>query len=155
LAARTRLLDEAVPLLTLTGPGGVGKTRLTLAIASDVAAHFTDGLIWVDLAPLTDPALVPAAVASALGIVRVSRDPVDVQLVDQLRAQQTLLILDNCEHLLVAVADLAASLLARCPALQIAGLPQGGERGLVGNSLASTWGHCGGISREEQNLIVG
>src|SRR3954464_3838137 len=67
-AASARLLDEAVPLLTLTDPGGVGKTRLALAIAQDVSAHFVDGVVWVDLAPLADPALVPMTVARALGI---------------------------------------------------------------------------------------
>src|SRR5262245_11799192 len=68
-AGRTLLLEEAAPLLTLTGPGGSGKTRLALAIADNVAGHFADGLAWVDLAPLADPSLVSATVAHALGIV--------------------------------------------------------------------------------------
>jgi hypothetical protein len=67
-AAHTCLIDEAAPLLTLTGPGRVGTTRLALAIAGDVAAHFADGVVWVDLAPLADTAMVPAAVVAALGL---------------------------------------------------------------------------------------
>src|SRR4051812_16294952 len=67
--ALTLLLDDAVPLLTLTGPGGVGKTRLALAIVPEVVEHFADGEFFVDLAPLVDPALVPAAVAAAIGLI--------------------------------------------------------------------------------------
>src|ERR687889_670145 len=67
-SARTLLLDEAVPLLTLTGPAGVGKTRLALAVAWDLASHFADGVTFIDLAQLTEPALLPATVAAALGI---------------------------------------------------------------------------------------
>jgi hypothetical protein len=67
-AARSSLLEEAVPQLTLTGPGGVGKTRLALAISADVDGHFTDGVVWIDLAPLANLALVSASVATALGV---------------------------------------------------------------------------------------
>src|SRR4051794_6172851 len=92
-AARSLLLDEAAPLLTLTGPGGVGKTRLAQVIAGDIASSFADGVTWVDLAPLTDPALVAAMIASALGITPRASEPLPEALARALRSQQVLLLL--------------------------------------------------------------
>ena len=117
--ARGLLLDDAVPLLTRVGPGGVGKTRLALAIAEDVADQFADGVGWVDLAPLADPSVVPATVAQALDLRLAPGAAIDTDLIRHLRPRQTLLLLDNCEHVVAAVADLVARLLDACPALQV------------------------------------
>ena len=115
---RRLLLDEATPLLTLTGPGGVGKTRLALAVATDVAPAFADGLAFVDLAPLTDPEQVLPAIARSLAIRDGGEQPLAERVAAVLRPRQLLLVLDNVEHLLAA-APVVAGLLAACPALQV------------------------------------
>jgi predicted ATPase len=122
---RALLVDEAAAILTLTGPGGIGKTRLALAIAREAADAFADGVVFVDLAVLSDPALAPDAVASALGIADENGQEPAARLLAALRPRQTLLVLDNCEHLLAAVADLAGRLLAGCPALQVLATSRG------------------------------
>ncbi|MET8827032.1 LuxR C-terminal-related transcriptional regulator [Streptomyces sp. NPDC004610] len=98
-------------LVTLTGPGGVGKTRLAARIAARVERAFPDGVRFVHLAGLHDPGLVPLAAADALGLHDHSARPVLDALVEQVRDRRLLLVLDNCEHLTAACAELAAALL--------------------------------------------
>jgi len=116
-AAITQLLASN-RLVTLTGPGGTGKTRLALALAAELAQTFADGVVFVDLAPLRDPELVPVAIASALHVQGAS----DLSLVDRLaivlRDRLLLLLLDNFEHLLPA-APLVARLLQATPQLTV------------------------------------
>jgi predicted ATPase/DNA-binding XRE family transcriptional regulator len=114
----TLLRDDTVRLLTLTGPGGSGKTRLAIAVAGSLDNTFVDGVAFVDLAPLADPALVLATVAQAVGL----RDLGHQDLTESLRAflggKRVLLVLDNFEHLLEA-ATVVADLLSGLPALKI------------------------------------
>ena len=105
-------------LLTLTGPGGVGKTRLAIEVARTVAGEFPDGCWFVPLAPVQVPSLVADAIAYALGVRDVAAGPVEEEIAVALGGRRALLILDNFEHLLAAGAPVAR-LLAACPSLTI------------------------------------
>jgi predicted ATPase/class 3 adenylate cyclase/DNA-binding CsgD family transcriptional regulator len=106
-------------LVTLTGAGGAGKTRLAMQVAAQIATEFADGVWYVDLAPITDPGVVPVTVARALGLPEQPGQPTMDVLLRFIRDRQMLLLLDNCEHLLDASAALTTALLARCPALTL------------------------------------
>jgi predicted ATPase/class 3 adenylate cyclase len=118
LAEVKRLLGSN-RLLTLTGAGGAGKTRLALEVAREVLSQYPDGVWLVELAPLSDPELIPQAVAQALGVIEEPGRPVAQTLAAWLRQKRLLLVLDSCEHLTDAVARLASDLLTACAGLQI------------------------------------
>ena len=113
-----RLLSDR-QLLTLCGPGGAGKTRLALAVAQDLVEGFEGDVWWVELASISDPELVPGAVASALGVPEAPDLSPTGALVDNLKGRKALVVLDNCEHLVEACADLADDLLVTCPDLRL------------------------------------
>jgi predicted ATPase/DNA-binding CsgD family transcriptional regulator len=116
--AETRRLLAAGRMLTLTGFGGVGKTRLALRIATEVRRTFPDGVWFVDLTSLHDPQLLPPTVANTLELRQVSANPA-ADLAGYLEEKHLLLVLDNCEHLTEACAILASKLLAAAPGLHI------------------------------------
>jgi len=111
--------SESVSLVSLTGPGGVGKTRLALQVASGLTDHFTDGVWLVELAALDDPQGVPSAVAEVLNIQEVSGQSVVQTLSYDLRDKSILVVLDNCEHLLKACAQLVKTLRTTAPGLVV------------------------------------
>ncbi|HEV3497400.1 MAG TPA: BTAD domain-containing putative transcriptional regulator, partial [Actinomycetes bacterium] len=106
-------------LLTLTGTGGVGKTRLAIAAAAEVAAEFADGAFLVELAPLADADLLPQQVLAALGLREEAGQSPAGTLAAHLRSRHLLLVLDNCEHLVGPAAVLAEGLLRTCPRLTV------------------------------------
>jgi predicted ATPase/class 3 adenylate cyclase len=115
----TRRALERARLLTLTGPGGTGKSRLSLEVASGLLSEFPQGVWLIELAALRDGALIPQTVAAIFGIREIQGRSIIESLVDYLRHRRLLLILDNCEHLIAASAELAAMLLRSCPHLSI------------------------------------
>jgi predicted ATPase/DNA-binding CsgD family transcriptional regulator len=106
-------------LVTVTGPGGAGKTRLAGQVARRVAGRFADGAWLAELAPVRDPALVPAVVTAALGVREQPGLPAAAALARVLARRQLLLVLDNCEHVAGAAAELCAGLLATCDDVRV------------------------------------
>jgi predicted ATPase/class 3 adenylate cyclase/DNA-binding CsgD family transcriptional regulator len=116
------LIREALAdnrLVTLTGAGGAGKTRLAIQVVGEMATEFADGLWYVDLAPITDPEVVPVTAARALGLPDQPGQPTMDVLLRFIRDRRMLILLDNCEHLLDASAGLIIALLGACPALTL------------------------------------
>ena len=118
MAALRQRMGPAVRLLTLTGPGGTGKTRLALAFAAENLSGFADGVCFVPLAATLDPGLVPSAIAHQLGVREGVGRPLSSVLFEYLREKRLLLVLDNFEHLLEA-APLVAELVSACPDLGV------------------------------------
>jgi predicted ATPase/DNA-binding SARP family transcriptional activator len=114
-----RLLDPTSRLVTLTGAGGCGKTRLALQAGQEMLSHYPQGVWLVELGPVTDPTLVAQAVAVALDLHEDPRSSWLTTIVNHLRTKKALLILDNCEHMIGASAQLAESLLQACAKLRI------------------------------------
>ena len=117
--AELRALVDASRLVTVAGAGGAGKTRLVLQVAADLLDGSGDGVWFVDLAPLADPMLVAATIASVFGVRERSGRPVLESLLDALADQRCLLILDNCEHVIDAAATAAHAILRACPRVHL------------------------------------
>jgi non-specific serine/threonine protein kinase len=123
--AEIKQLLGATRLLTLTGSGGCGKTRLALQVAADLLEQYPDGVWLVELAALADPALVPNSAAAALGIPERPTRPLTETLANYLSTKNMLLLLDNCEHLHAACQSLIDHLLRASPTLQVLATSQG------------------------------
>ena len=112
-------LLRSAPLVTIAGPGGVGKTRVALQLASDVAADFSDGAWFIDLAPIIDATLVASAVLSAMDVATGGERSATDTLLEHLKSRRLLLLFDNCEHVIGEVASLASAIVAHCAQMTI------------------------------------
>ncbi|MEP6755135.1 MAG: tetratricopeptide repeat protein, partial [Chthonomonadales bacterium] len=117
--AEVKALLGKTRLLTLTGSGGCGKTRLALQVAPEMLEDYPDGAWFVELASVSDPALVPQCVAQVLGVREEPGKPLVQILAEALKVKGLLLVLDNCEHLLAACAQLVNTLLRSCPGVRV------------------------------------
>jgi predicted ATPase/class 3 adenylate cyclase len=117
--AEVEALLGGTRLLTLAGAGGTGKTRLGLQVAAHLLDQYEDGVWLVELAPLSDPALVPQAVAAPFGVKEEPGKPLVRTVTEYLKRKHLLLVLDNCEHLLMACAALAEAILQGCPHVRV------------------------------------
>ena len=106
-------------VVTLTGPGGCGKTRLAVEVVGDVASRFSDGACWVDLQGVSEPGLVAQAIGGAAGVHERPEQALTDTLSEQLHTRQLLVVLDNCEHLVGACAELVGELSSACPHLHV------------------------------------
>ncbi|MPY85637.1 MAG: hypothetical protein GEV00_20560 [Actinophytocola sp.] len=112
-------LVAAARVVTLTGSGGCGKTRLAAEVARDVAARFADGACWVDLQAVNEPGLVAPAIGGAVGIHERPGQALTDTLAEQLHPRHLLVVLDNCEHLVEVCAELVGEFSAACPRLHV------------------------------------
>jgi hypothetical protein len=112
-------LSTSHRLVTLTGAGGIGKTRLSLEVARRLLPRFADGVWIIELAPLSDPELVPVTVATALGLDLTSSTASPLPVANALRSKQLMLVLDNCEHVVDAAAGMAEALLRASPTARV------------------------------------
>jgi non-specific serine/threonine protein kinase len=117
--AEIRRLLQVAHAITLTGPGGIGKTRLALRAARKLARHFPDGLAFVELAEVEDPEQVPYALARSLQVQERRGEAIESAVIAHLRARRVLLVVDNCEHVVHACRRLVASVVSRCERVRV------------------------------------